>query len=88
MNQEGFAVITGASRGLGMAFARELADRQHNLVLVARSIESLQALASELRKSNPITVVVCEIDLCRPWCRTTIGCAACLPRGSYRSAGQ
>jgi len=49
-----------------MAFARELADRHHNLVLVARSIEPLEALASELRQSNPITVFVVESDLCRP----------------------
>ena len=66
MNHKSFALITGASRGLGMAFARELAERHHNLVLVARSIEPLQALASELRQSNPITVLVCESDLCRP----------------------
>jgi short-subunit dehydrogenase len=56
MNHEGLALIICASRGLGMAFARELADRHHNLVLVARSIEPLRALASELRQSNPITV--------------------------------
>jgi uncharacterized protein len=66
MNQKGFALITGASRGLGMAFARELAERHHNLVLIARAIEPLQALASELRHSNPITVLVIESDLCRP----------------------
>ena len=66
MNQEGFALITDASRGLGMAFAREIAERHYNLVLVARSGEPPQELASELRQSNPITVHVYENDLCRP----------------------
>jgi hypothetical protein len=47
MNQKGFAVITGASGGLGMAFARELAGRHHN-----HPIEPLGAFASALRQSN------------------------------------
>src|SRR6267142_829533 len=42
------AMITGASKGLGAAFAKELAGRGMNLVLVARSIDTLQDLAEEL----------------------------------------
>jgi short-subunit dehydrogenase len=49
-----------------MAFARELADRHHSLVLVARSIEPLRALPSQLRPSNRITVLLIAIDLFRP----------------------
>jgi len=52
MKHDAFALITGASRGLGMAFARERAARRQNLVLVAPSLEPLSALASELRHSN------------------------------------
>jgi len=40
MKNDGFALITGASHGLGMAFARALAQRHCNLVLVPRSAES------------------------------------------------
>jgi short-subunit dehydrogenase len=66
MKYEGFALITGASRGLGMAFARALAERNCNLVLVARSAEPLHALANELRWSRPISVVAIQVDLSFP----------------------
>ena len=66
MKQDGFALITGASRGLGMAFARELALRQLNLVLVARSPQPLQALASELRESSAVTVIAIQENLSCP----------------------
>lgn len=66
MKQDAFALVTGASRGLGMAFARELAERGQNLLLVGRSLESLNALASELRKAKPITVVALPMDLATP----------------------
>ena len=66
MNRNGFALITGASRGLGMAFARELAHRHNNLVLVARSPEPLHALARELRRSNPVSVIAIQTDLSCP----------------------
>lgn len=63
MKQDGFALITGASRGLGMAFARALAGRHHNLVLVARSPEPLHVFASELRRSHPVAVIAMQADL-------------------------
>jgi len=66
MKYDGFALITGASRGLGMAFARALAERHCNLVLVARSAEPLHALANELRRSTPISVVAIQADLSVP----------------------
>jgi len=46
-----------------MAFARALARRHCNLVLVARSLEPLHALASELRRSAPISVIAIQLDL-------------------------
>jgi short-subunit dehydrogenase len=63
MKHDGYALVTGASRGLGMAFARELAQRNYNLVLVARSLEPLEALASELRAANQVSVVTIRADL-------------------------
>jgi uncharacterized protein len=41
-------MITGASKGLGAAFAKELAGRGMNFVLIARSIDTLQDLADSL----------------------------------------
>jgi hypothetical protein len=66
MKSDGFALITGASRGLGMAFARALAERHCNLVLVARSAEPLHAFANELRRSTPVSVIAIQVDLSFP----------------------
>ena len=66
MKNDGFALITGASRGLGMAFARALAERSCNLVLVARSAEPLDAFANELRRSTPVSVIAIQADLSFP----------------------
>lgn len=46
------AVVTGASSGLGVGFARALADAGANLVLAARRAERLESLASELAQSG------------------------------------
>lgn len=59
-------LITGASGGLGAAFARLLATEKHNLVLVARSKDALEALAAELRITQGITVTVLTEDLSDP----------------------
>ncbi len=59
------ALITGASSGLGEEFARQLAARGANLVLVARRLERLESLAGELRAGHGITVTVIAADLSR-----------------------
>ena len=58
-----WAVVTGASSGLGVEFARALALRRCNLVLVARREEPMQALAAELREQHAVEVVVEATDL-------------------------
>lgn len=57
------ALITGASGGIGKAFAQELAARQTNLVLVARSEKKLNQLAQELQQQHNIQVDVIPQDL-------------------------
>ena len=54
MTQPSYALVTGASRGLGKYFARTLAARQQNVVLVARDKDRLATLAAELKKTYGI----------------------------------
>ncbi|WP_315787008.1 SDR family oxidoreductase [Fischerella sp. JS2] len=57
------ALITGASGGIGRAFAEELAAQNHNLVLVARSEDKLNELANQLNQKYQIQVDVISKDL-------------------------
>ncbi|MFJ9344692.1 SDR family NAD(P)-dependent oxidoreductase [Streptomyces sp. NPDC101733] len=56
-------LITGASSGLGVEFARRLAERGSDLVLVARREERLEALAAELTTAHGIKADVVAMDL-------------------------
>ncbi len=57
------AVVTGASSGIGRAFAEQLAALGHDLVIVARSRERLEALAVELGERNGSEVQIFVADL-------------------------
>lgn len=58
-----WVLITGASSGFGEEFARQYAARGHALVLVARRLDRLQALAEELRQRHGAQVRVEQVDL-------------------------
>ncbi len=65
MENKNYALITGASSGLGIEFAKLLAKRKYPLILVARSVAPMEALASQLKKEEGIEVQVIACDLSR-----------------------
>lgn len=62
-NDNSWVLITGASSGFGEEFARQYAEQGHPLVLVARRLDRMQALAETLRRQYRIEVVVEQVDL-------------------------
>lgn len=64
MNYQGLnALVTGASSGLGEEFAKQLAARGCNVVLVSRSEDKLNRLAEGLRQQHKVQVTVIPADL-------------------------
>lgn len=57
------ALVAGASEGIGAAFARELAAKGMELVLVARGLEKLTALATEIEETQKVKCHIFQCDL-------------------------
>jgi short-subunit dehydrogenase len=62
-NTKPYALITGASKGIGKSIAYELAKQGYPLLLVARSTEELKALSDDLQAKYSINTAILAIDL-------------------------
>ena len=60
-----WAIVTGASSGLGVEYALQLAEKSLNLVLVARREEMLVDLAEKIQKEYPVEVKIVVLDLAK-----------------------
>lgn len=60
------ALVTGASSGIGEALTHCFAQAGHDLVLVARSVDKLQALAAQLKALHQVATLVMPADLASP----------------------
>jgi len=69
------ALITGASSGFGVEFAKLFARDGYDVVLVARSVDKLEALAAQLRSRYGITATVLAEDLTDPAAPATLAAA-------------
>ena len=67
-----YAIVTGASRGIGRAIALQLAQRGYDLLLVARSEDQLTALALEISAKHQQQAQVLALDLAAPDAAETV----------------
>lgn len=65
-DSRGYALVTGASSGIGVDLARQLAAAGYPLVLVARRKERLESLAAEITRDHKVAAVVLAQDLAAP----------------------
>jgi uncharacterized protein len=72
----GWALVTGASSGIGEAFARALAAHGWNLLLVARSADRLRDLSDELASAHDVRALAVPADLAEPGAAARVWTAA------------
>jgi len=59
-------LVTGASTGIGAALVRRIARERRNVVLVARTVDRLESLATEMRDAHHVDAQVIPADLTKP----------------------
>ena len=84
-----YTVITGASSGIGAATAKAFAERGHNLILIARRTERLNALKEEILAAHPaLDIVIKTADLSSVENVTQVyDTIKALPIGTYQQCG-
>jgi len=63
VSAQGYAIVTGASRGIGKTIAIELLDKGYNLILIARSIHELENIKNELKADPLQNVQIYALDV-------------------------
>ena len=58
-----WALVTGASTGIGRQYAEQLAELGYNLIIVSRTESALQTAATEIEEKHGVKVVVKAMDL-------------------------
>lgn len=62
-------LITGATRGIGLALAYEFASHGHDLILIGRDSEQLEHISKQLNTQYQVNVEYKVHDLSKPWKR-------------------
>jgi len=57
-----WAIVTGASDGIGKEFAKQLAAKGLNVVLVSRSLDKLESVANEIQKKYKVKTIIVDVD--------------------------
>ena len=81
------ALVTGASAGLGAEFARQLAAAGHDVALVARRLDRLEAMAQSLTANHGIEAYAVKADLAQLDAHRVVmdAVAACTARSTFSS---
>ena len=75
-----FALITGASSGIGKALAENFAEHGYNVILAARSVAKMETQAADLQKRFGITAIAIGADLESPTGPAELHCRDQAPR--------
>lgn len=60
-----YCVVTGASDGIGKEYAKQMASRGFNLILISRTLSKLEALQTEFQETYKIKVEILAIDIAK-----------------------